>query len=582
MRKIISLMLVITALVFVNNANACTNYLITKGASTDGSTMISYAADSHVLYGELYHWPAAVWPAGTMMDVYEWDTGKFLGEIEQATETYNVVGNMNEHQVAIGETTYGGIKQLAKQSGAIIDYGSLIYITLQRAKSAREAIQIMSFLVSEYGYYSSGESFSISDKDEVWIMDLIGKGEGEKGAVWVARLIPDGYVSGHANQARITTFPLDKNKNSISSKDMDKIFDTDIECVYAEDVVSFAKDKGLYKGKDKEFSFSDVYAPVGFGGARFCEIRVWTMFNQVAPGMDEYWDYVKGDIEHPKAHKEGEAITPENYASNRMPLWVKPENKVSVQDMFAFMRDHLEGTELDMSNDVGAGPFAMPYRWRPLTWKVDGVAYCNERATATQQTGFSFITQSRNWLPDAIGGIFWFGVDDASGTVYMPMYTSMTEIPHNFAVGNGGMMEWSETSGFWIFNQVQNLVYTRYNYIHPDVEAVQQKLEQEFVDFTAAIDAGAKSLYEQDQAQAVAYLTNYSNSAAERTFDTWKNLYNQLFMKYMDGNIKTKKEIPEGYKYTTPEVNQPGYSPEKYKMIIDETGDQFKVKGAAH
>ncbi len=583
MRKIISFIAVLTLILSVHNsANACTNYLITKGASVDGSTMISYAADSHVLYGELYHWPAGTWPEGTMMDVYEWDTGKFLGQIEQAPVTYNVVGNMNEHQVAIGETTYGGLDTLAKQSGAIVDYGSLIYITLQRAKSAREAIKIMHELVSRYGYYSSGESFSISDKNEVWIMDLIGKGELGKGAVWVARLIPDGYVSGHANQARITTFPLEKEKNSISSKNIDKIFDEGIECVYAEDVISFAKEHGLYKGKDKDFSFSDVYAPVGFGGARFCEIRVWTMFNKVAPGMDKYWDYVKGDITHPKPHKKGEPVTPENYASNRMPLWVKAEKKVSVQDMMGFMRDHLEGTELDMSQDVGAGPFGLPYRWRPLTWKVDGVAYCNERATATQQTGFSFVAQSRSWLPDAIGGIIWWGVDDASGTVYMPMYASITTIPHNFAVGNGGMMEWSETSGFWIFNQVQNFAYTRYSLIHPDVEAAQQKLESEFVDFTPAVDAGALAMYEQDKDKAVAYLTDYSNSAAEKTFKTWKNLYAQLFMKFMDGNVKTKKEIPEGYKYVNPDLKQPGYSPEKYRLIIEETGDKFKVKGSAH
>ncbi|MCF6342803.1 MAG: C69 family dipeptidase, partial [Bacteroidales bacterium] len=338
----------------------------------------------------------------------------------------------------------------------------------------------------------------------------------------------------------------------------------------------------FYKGKDKDFSFSDVYAPVSFGGARFCEIRVWTMFNKVAPGMDEYWDYVKGDIEHPKPHKEDEPITPENYANNRMPLWVKAEKKVSVQDMMAFMRDHLEGTELDMSNDVGAGPFGMPYRWRPLTWKVDGVAYCNERATATQQTGFSFIAQSRSWLPDAIGGIIWWGVDDASGTVYMPMYASITTIPHNFAVGNGGMMEWSETSGFWIFNQVQNFAYTRYSLIHPDVEDVQQKLEQEFVDFTPAIDKAAQSLFELNKDQAIVFLTNYSNSIAEKTFNTWKNLYVQLFMKFMDGNVKTKKEIPEGYKYTNPDLEQPGYSEQKYELIIKETGDKFKVKGSAH
>lgn len=583
MRKILSFIVVLTALVFVSNStNACTNYLITKGASTDGSTMISYAADSHILYGELYHWPAGIWAEGTMMDVYEWDTGKFLGQIEQATETYNVVGNMNEHQVAIGETTYGGLKQLGSQEGAIIDYGSLIYLGLQRSKTAREAIKIMTDLVEKYGYYSSGESFSISDKDEVWILELIGKGNGEKGAVWVAMKIPDGYVSGHANQARIMTFPLDKNKNSISSENMDDIFNEGIEVVYAHDVISFAKDKGFYKGADKKFSFSDVYAPVGFGGARFCEIRVWTMFNQVSDGMDNYWDYVKGDIAHPKAHEKDTPMTPENFASNRMPLWVKPAEKVSVHDMMMFMRDHLEDTELDMSKDVGAGPFGMPYRWRPLTWKVDGVAYCNERATATQQTGFSFISQSRSWLPDEIGGIIWWGVDDASGCVYMPMYTSMTTIPHNFAVGNGGMMEYSETSGFWIFNQVQNFAYTKYNQIHPEVAKVQLQLEKEFIAFIPAVDAGAQALLEQDRDMAISYLTDYSNSVAERTFKTWKGLYQYLFVKYMDGNVKTPVDVPEGYKYIAPKVEYPGYSPEKYRLIIEETGDQFKVKGAAH
>jgi len=583
MRKFVRLLVVFIALVLVSNtAYSCTNYLVTKGASADGSTMISYAADSHVLYGELYHWPAATWPEGTMMDMYEWDTGKYLGQIKQAPVTYNVVGNMNEHQVAIGETTYGGLHQLHAQPESIMDYGSLIYITLQRATSAREAIKIMAELVEEYGYLSEGESFSISDKDEVWIMDLIGKGEGEKGAVWVARMIPDGYVSGHANQARITTFPLDNNKSSITSEHLEDIFNKGVTTVYAHDVISFAKDKGFYKGKDKDFSFSDVYAPVGFGGTRFCEIRVWTMFNKVAAGMDQYWDYVKGDIQHPKEHKEGEPITPKNYASNRMPLWIKPDKKISIHDMMGFMRDHLENTEFDMSKDVGAGPFALPYRWRPLTWQVDSVAYCNERATTTQQTGFSFVTQSRSWLPDKIGGIFWFGVDDASGTVYMPMYTSMTSIPYNFAVGNGSMMEWSETSGFWIFNQVQNFAYTRYSYIHPEIEAVQQKLEEEFIAFTPAIDEAAATMYETDKEQAVAFLTNYSNGVAERVFKTWKNLYAHLFVKYMDGNVKTKKELPEGYKYVTPELSQPGYSKDFYRLIIEKTGDQFKVIGSGH
>ncbi len=565
----------------VEHANACTNYLVTTGASVDGSTMITYAADSHVLYGELYHWPAATWPEGTMMDIYEWDTGKHLGEIKQASQTYNVVGNMNEHQVAIGETTYGGLGVLAKQDGAIMDYGSLIYVTLQRAKTAREAIQVMTGLVAEYGYASSGESFSIADKNEVWILEMIGKGQGQKGAVWVALLIPDGYVSGHANQARITTFPIGK-KNAISSDDMDKINNTDIDCVYAADVVSFARDAGLYEGKDKEFSFSDTYAPVGFGGARFCEIRVWTMFNRVTDGMDAHWDYVKGDIEHPVAHEEGKPMTPENYASNRMPLWVKAAEKVSVHDMMMFMRDHLEDTELDMSKDVGAGPFGVPYRWRPLTWKVDGVAYCNERATATQQTGFSFVTQSRSWLPDAIGGIIWWGVDDASGSVYMPMYSSITKIPHNFEVGNGGMMQYSETSGFWIFNLVQNFAYSRYNVIHPEIAELQEQLELGFIDFTTAVDQGALAMHEKDPKKAVAYLTGYSNAVAADVFNTWKDFYQYLFVKYMDGNIKEDKAIPEGYKYVVPDLKQPGYSEGKYRLIIEETGDQFKVKGAAH
>jgi len=581
-RKVLGLiMAVFMILVFTNIGNACTNYLVTKGASTDGSTMITYAADSHVLYGELYHWTAGEWPEGTMMDVYEWDTGKWLGKIKQATKTYNVVGNINENQVAIGETTYGGRKGLVDTT-AIIDYGSLIYLTLQRATSARDAIRIMHELVSEYGYYSSGESFSISDKDEVWILELIGKGVGNKGAVWVALQIPDGYVSGHANQARIQTFPLANGKTSITSKDIDKVYNEEVSCVYAEDVISFAKENNFYKGPDKKFSFSDVYAPVGFGGARFCDIRVWTMFNKVTGGMDKYWDYVKGDIEHPEPHVEGEPFTPENFASNRMPLWVKPNQKVSLHDMFGFMRDHLENTELDMSQDVGAGSYNKPYRWRPLTWKVDDVAYCNERATATQQTGFSFIAQARTWLPNEIGGIIWWGVDDASGTVYMPMYASITKIPYNFERGNGAMMEWSETSGFWIFNQVQNFVYTRYNLIHPDVEAVQQKLEKEFVDMTPAVDAAAKSLFDSNKEMAVEYLTNYSNSIGERTFKTWKGLYAQLFMKFMDGNIKVKKEVPEGHIYVNPDLKQPGYSEAKYKQIATQTGDKLKVIGSSH
>lgn len=560
---------------------ACTNFLITKGASTDGSVMISYAADSHVLYGELYHWPAAQWPEGTMMDIYEWDTGKFLGKISQAPVTYNVVGNMNEYQVAIGETTYGGLPELSKQPGAIMDYGSLIYVALQRSKSAREAILTIGNLMDEYGYYSSGESFSIADPDEVWIMELIGKGEGHKGAVWVARLIPDGYVCAHANQARITTFPLADGKTSITFDDKDKIFNESIECIYAADVISFAREKGFFEGKDKEFSFSDVYAPVDFGGARFCEVRVWAMFNVVHSDMGQYFDYVKGHVKHDDTFADG-SKNPNGFASNRMPLWIKPERKISPHDMMNFMRDHLEGTELDMRKDIGAGPFENPYRWRPLTWEVDGVTYCNERATATQQTGFSFVSQSRNWLPEKIGGIIWWGVDDAASSVYMPMYSSMTKAPEKVAPGYGSMMEFVDDAGFWVFNQISNLAYTRYNLIHPEIKEKQQTTEQEFIQLVSAIDVAAASLYDANPEMAVDFLTDYSVSTANNTVLEWKDFYAHLFTKYMDGNIKEKREVPEGYKYTTPKVEFPGYGEEWYRIIVTETGDHFKVIGSAH
>lgn len=571
MKKFLSLFLVV-ALAYPTLA--CTNYLITKGASTDGSTMVSYAADSHVLYGELYHWSAQTWPKDAMLDVYEWDTGKYLGQIKQAAETYNVVGNVNEYQVAIGETTYGGRSELM-DSKAIVDYGSLIYIALQRSKSAREAIKVMTDLVAEYGYASSGESFSIADPNEVWILEMISKGPDNKGAVWVARKIPDGFVSGHANQARITTFPL-KGKNTISSKDINKIFDKNIENIYAFDVITFAKEKGYFKGKDTDFSFSDSYAPVDFGGARFCEIRVWSMFNDVAEGMDQYWEYVKGDIKHGEKLASGNS-NESHYATNRMPLWIKPAHKISVLDMFHFMRNHLEGTELDMSKDVGAGAFGNPYRWRPLTWKVDEQNYCNERATATQQTGFSFIAQLRGWLPREIGAINWFGVDDASSCVYLPMYASMTKIPVSLAVGNGDMMTWSDNSAFWAFNMVSNYAYTRYDLIHPEIEAKQAMYEKSFVDMAARVDQTAGSLLETDKAKAIEYLTNYSNEQANKITSEWSNFFKYLFVKYMDGNVKTKVEVPKGYKYHTPEITQPGYGEAWQRKIATETGDKLKM-----
>ncbi|WP_320019315.1 C69 family dipeptidase [Labilibaculum manganireducens] len=570
MKKIfvVAALLMLVSAFSTPSARACTNYLITRGASTDGSNMITYAADSHVLYGELYFRPAADWPEGTMIDVYEWDTGKLLGKIPQIPHTYSVVGNMNEFQVAIGETTYGGRSELGSQEGAVIDYGSLIYLSLQRSKSAREAIKVMTELVETYGYYSSGESFSISDANEVWILELIGKGNGEKGAVWVARMIPDGYVSGHANQARITTFPLE-GKTSISSDKMDKIFNPEVQNIYAKDVISFAKEKGYYpkEGKNKDFSFSDTYAPVDFGGARFCEIRVWSFFNDVKEGMDQYFDYCKGKIEHDD----------KGYATNRMPLWIKPDHKINVLEVMDFMRNHLEGTDLDMSKDMGAGPYGNPYRWRPLTWKVDGVTYCNERATATQQTGFSFVAQSRNWLPDAVGGINWFGVDDASSSVYFPVYCGITRVPATFAVGNGKIMDFTSKSAFWIFNQVSNFAYTRYNVIHPEIAAKQKALETKYLAFTNIIDLAAEGMFKKNKATAIEFLTDFSCNQGNNLVAEWKDFYGYLFAKFMDGNIKEKDGDNQN-----PKVNQPGYSEEFYKTIVKTTGDKLKVVGNAH
>ncbi len=557
------------------NTLACTNFLVTRGASKTGSVMITYSADSHVLYGELYFWPSRDYPDGAWLDVYEWDTGKYMGKIKQVHHTYSVVGNMNEHQLSIGETTYGGIEGLVDPE-AIVDYGSLIYITLQRAKNAREAIKVMSELVSEYGYASSGESFSIADPNEAWIFEIIGKGKGNKGAVWVARLIPDGYISGHANQARIQTFPLatgKKTSNALTSKDLSRIFDPVVECVYSHDVIAFARTmKNPYTGTDQQFSFSDTYNPISFEGARFCEMRVWSFFKSVNSEMDQYRNYVSG-----------------HDLSKRMPLWIKPDRKISNNDLMNFMRDHLEGTEFDMRMDIGAGPFASPYRWRPLTWKVTGdpnaPSYCNERATATQQTGFVFVAESRNWLPDPIGGIFWFGVDDAATTVFNPMYCGITEIPECFKVGNGDMVTYSPTSAFWVFNLVANMCYSRYDMMSADAVKLQKELEGKYITETATIDDAAKKLYENDVWKARDYLTKYSLSTAQSTFMQWKKLSEFLLVKYMDGNIKNEKDG----KFMTSEDDypsgpkQPGYDDKWKKSVIQDTGNKLLVPaGTAH
>jgi dipeptidase len=536
-----------TSLAFLSPSisRACTNFLITKNASADNSTMISYAADSHDLFGELYYWPGQEWPDDAMLDVYEWDTGKYLGQIKQVQKTYTVIGNMNENQVAIGETTFGGRSEL-KDSTGIIDYGSLIYIALQRSRTAREAIKVMTDLVEEYGYYSSGESFSIADKDEVWIMEMIGKGVGNKGAVWVARKIPDGMVSGHANQARITSFPL---------KDEDN-------CLYSKDVISFAHEKGYFDGKNKDFSFADTYAPLDYGALRFCEARVWSGFRLMNSEMDQYEGYVKGE------------------SSERLPLWIKPSKKISYRDLQNIMRDHFEGTSLDMTKDPGAGTFRRPYRFRPLTWEVEGEEYFNERAIATQQTGFSFVAQMRNWLPNEIGGILWFGVDDAATTVYVPIYCGINQIPEEFAVGNGNLLEFSWTSAFWIFNWVSNQAYSRYNLMITDIRKLQLQLENKFADNMQAIEQAARSLYEVNPAKAKSFLTEYSLAQSSITVNSWKKLGEFLMIKYLDGNLHKEVdgkflENPYGHPYP---AEFPGYNEDFYKKIVDETGEQLKMK----
>ncbi len=556
MKKIIFLFFGASILLSVPNY-ACTNLLVTRGASKDGSTMIMYTADSHVLYGELYFTPAATHADNTFIDIYEWDTGKYLGKIRQVKQTYSVIGNMNEYQVVIGETTFGGRPELQDTTG-ILDYGSLIYITLQRAKTAREAIKIMTDLVAEYGYYSTGESFSIADPNEVWILEMIGKGSPKKdakgktvynkGAVWVAILIPDGYVSAHANHARITTFPIQKTNN----------FNDPSQTVYhSADVISFARQMGYYKGEDKDFSFSDVYAPIDFGGARFCEARVWAMFNRINKDMGKYLDYAMG-----------------KNLKNRMPLYIKPDQKLSVLDVFSLTRDYYQDTPMDMSKDLGAGPFGCVVRWRPLTWKVDTVTYFNERAISTQQTGFVFVSQSRAWLPNHIGGIIWFGVDDTYLNCFTPIYCGSTRVPESYAVGNGDMMKFSETSAFWVFNQVSNFVYTRFNEMIKDLQPVQRELEQKYFDYVQAIDKGALELYQKDPKKATEFITDFSVLTANATVARWKKLYHDLFVKYMDGNIKYA--VPG---QRNPKVVQPGYGKEWYERIVKETGDKFKVLG---
>lgn len=573
-------MLVGAVLLTANAASACTNFLFTGGATKDGSTMITYAADSHTLYGELYYRRAADYPAGTMFMLYDWDSGKQLFEIPQVEHTYNVVGNMNEYQLAIGETTYGGREECWKTEVKGIDYGSLIYVTLQRAKTAREAIRVMTELVDKYGYCSEGESFSICDPDEVWILEMIGKRaeydtvkgkpvlkkqyKGYRdGAVWVARRIPNGYVSGHANQARITTFPQETkgSMKAISSRNMKNLMVREVECVYSADVISFARMRGWFDGKDADFSFADTYCPLTFSGIRGCDARVYAMFNRINSGMQKYEKYAMGDP-----------------SAERLPLWIKPDHKVDLKEVMNLMRDHYEGTAMDMTKDVGAGSFTCPYRWRPMNWELDGKKYIHERATSTQQTGFSFVAQCRGYIANRrMAGILWFGVDDTYSTCYCPMYCGLTEIPECFREGNGSMTEYSETAAFWLFNRVTNFCYSRYKDMIVDLQKVQSKLEDKFIRDIAHRDRKYDGL---DGDNLTQQLNNYSREAAQEMMREWTKLDHYLLVKYIDGNIK--KETNGHFKTTETGASafpdQPEYPTWFYRQIVEDHGSVIEEK----
>ncbi len=526
MRKITAITAVLIMGLFLY---PCTNILVSKGATADGSAMIAYVADSHTLYGALYFTPARDHLPGEMVDIYEWDTGKYLMSIPQVPHTYQVVGFMNEYQVSIGETTFGGREELRSKVG--IDYGSLMFLALQRAKTAREAIKVMTSLAEKYGYYSEGESFSIADPNEVWILEMVGKGK-EKGAVWVACRVPDGYISAHANQSRIRKFPLhDPNR-----------------CIYSKDVISFARKMGYFKGKDGDFSFADAYAPPSFGSLRFCEARVWDIFRRAAPSKHFPTDYIKGN---PKAKP--------------LPLWIKPDKKLTVRDVIGLLRSHFEGTDLDMTKDIGAGPFKLPYRWRPLVWKYNGKKYFNERAISTQQTGFSFVAQMRSWLPNPIGGVFWFGVDDTYSNVYVPFYAGIRSVPKAWSVEGGDFNHFSWDSAFWVFNFVANYAYSRYCDMIKDIQKVQQELEGSFFASQKEVEQTALALYKQAPGLAKGYLTKYSHEKADYVLRRWKKLGEFLIWKYLDGNVKDEFG----------KVTHPGYPKEWYGRIVRETGDKF-------
>ena len=558
MKKLLSAALAATLISFSSaDALACTNMLVGKKASVNGATMISYNADSHTLYGELYFTPAADHVPGAMRKVIEWDTNKPLGEIPQPAHTYRVVGNVNEWQVTIAESTWGGRHRLSDKNG-IIDYGSLIYIALERSKTAREAIDVMTSLVSEYGYYSSGETFSIGDPNEIWVMDLVGKGTGNTGAVWVAQRIPDDCISAHANQARIHKFPQAKKK---LNKKMNR-YEVGDSCMFSADLIPFGRTLG-YEGSDADFDFAATFGDLDYSAFRGCDGRVWAFFNRYASGMERYFDFVN--------MVEGAEV---------LPLYVKPDRLLSHRDIQDALGDHFEGTPWDMTKDVGGGPFHSPYRWRPMHFEVDGVTYTHERAIGTQQTGFSFVAEMRGWLPREVGAKTWFAADDAATAIFMPIYNNILEAPLCLRVGNGDMLTFSWTSAFWMTNWVANQCYSRYEDMKVDVDRVRNKIMDRWDAETDSIDAQAVALLKNSTSDVTAFLNEYTARESNGATEAYKELGIYLLVKYLDGNIKQEKD---GEFARTPygmadRPQQPKYSEEFYRAIVNQIGDKIKVK----
>ena len=535
-----SLVLSAAMLLASSGAFACSNLIVGKKASVDGSVMVSYNADDYGMFGHLSHYPAGTHPKGSMRQIYDWDSGVYHGEIEEAPVTYNVIGNINEFQLSIGETTYGGREEMVDSTG-ILDYGSLIYVTLQRAKTAREAISVMTSLVEKYGYNSEGETFSICDPNEAWIMEMQGTGAGSKGVVWVAMRIPDDAICAHANQSRIGKFNMKDKKNVL----------------YSKNVISYARKMGWFNGKDSEFSWKNTYAFPDFSGRRFCDARVWSFFNHYADDFDRYLPWALG--------KDKDA--------EDMPLWIVPNRKLSVADVENGMRDHYEGTALALdTTSIGGGVYEMPYRPTPLTFTVDGKLYFNERPISTQQTAFTFVSQLRSWLPREIGGVLWFGNDDANMVAYTPVYCGNTVQPACYNTKGADAVTFSSDNAFWLCNMVSNMVYPRYSQLFPELKAVRDSLETSYFANQTSIEKQAADLYKTDKAAALKLLNNYSNTKADEMLVSWKHLATRIIVKYNDMAVKKEKDGK-----LLQSVTRPGYPANFGRKLVKETGDWYAV-----